>query len=72
MKITIELDTSNEDDRHTADTYQMSAETRSACREAMARIMDRLKYCYDLDARSREELEAVRAVLLEELDGWEP
>lgn len=71
MKITIELDTSDDNDKCTAETYQMSAETRSACREALKHIRDRIKNG-NLDFQSIGLLQAVRCIIMEELNGWEP
>lgn len=70
MKETVEFDTDDEGGAHDFETYRMSSQTRRACFETLYHIRNRLKYYVDYSAC--EELEAVRAVLLEELDGWEP
>lgn len=72
MKVTVRFDLNDEGDARAFDTHRMAEHTRIACASALGHIRAQVKYCYDLDTRSREELEAVRAVLLEELDGWEP
>lgn len=71
MKITIQFDLNDEGDAQAFDTHRMSAHTRAACAAALEHIRKRLKYG-GIELPVCEELEAVRAVLLEELDGREP
>lgn len=71
MKATIEFDLDDEKDAYEFETHLMSIETRHACISVLQHIRGRLKYG-NMERPAGEELEAVRAVLLEELDGWEP
>lgn len=71
MKSTLTFDLSDEGDKYEHETHAMSQETRAACVAVLNHIRGRLKYG-NVASATAEELEAVRAVLLDELDGWEP